>query len=297
LRPGTHCRSDRGSLIERIANDVIARQVTAALAEDVGTGDVTAALVPATQQVRAQIIAREPAILCGTDWVDATFKQLDPALRLDWRTRDGERILPDQTVLRIEGAARPVLTGERTALNFLQTLSATATAASRYVDAVAGTGCQILDTRKTLPGLRLAQKYAARCGGARNHRLGLYDMVLVKENHIIAAGSIATAVSAARRTAPGLPVEVEVESLTEFQQALEAGADIILLDELSQDDMRVAVQRNRASGSRAMLEASGSVTLATVRQIALTGVDYISIGGITKHVQAVDLSMRFEFAE
>ncbi len=261
-----------------------------------GAGDVTAALVPATQQVRAQIIAREPAILCGTDWVDATFKQLDPALRLLWRARDGERIRPDEPVLRIEGAARPVLTGERTALNFLQTLSATATAASRYVEAVAGTGCQILDTRKTLPGLRLAQKYAARCGGARNHRLGLYDMVLVKENHILAAGSIATAVSAARRTSPGLPVEVEVESLTEFEQALEAGADIIMLDELTQDDMRVAVARNRACGSKTMLEASGGVTLATVREIALTGVDYISIGGITKHVQAVDLSMRLEFA-
>ena len=180
--------------------------------------------------------------------------------------------------------------------NFLQTLSATATAARRYVDAVAGTGCGILDTRKTLPGMRLAQKYAARCGGAQNHRLGLYDMVLLKENHIIAAGSIGGAITMARRTSPGVPVEVEVENLGEFGQAIDAGADIILLDELSLDDMREAVKRNRAHGSKTKLEASGGVTLATVREIALTGVDYISIGGITKHVQAVDLSMRFEFA-
>jgi nicotinate-nucleotide pyrophosphorylase (carboxylating) len=198
-------------------------------------------------------------------------------------------------VLRLTGPARPILTGERTALNFLQTLSATATAARRYVDAVAGTDCEILDTRKTLPGLRLAQKYAARCGGARNHRLGLHDMVLVKENHIIAAGSIEAAVATARRTSPGVPVEVEVESLAEFDEALGAGADIVMLDELSPDDMRIAVERNRARGSKAKLEASGGVTLATVRDIALTGVDFISIGGITKHVQAVDLSMRFEF--
>jgi nicotinate-nucleotide pyrophosphorylase (carboxylating) len=283
-------------LIERVSNDIVARQVAAALAEDLGGGDVTAALVPETQQVRATLIAREAAILCGSDWVDATFKQLDPAIRLDWQVADGARILADMPVLRISGAARPILTGERTALNFLQTLSATATAASRFVEAVAGTRCRILDTRKTLPGLRLAQKYAARCGGAKNHRLGLHDMVLIKENHIIAAGSIGTAVATARRTAPGVPVEVEVESLHEFDQALAAGADIIMLDELTLDDMGIAVERNRASGARAKLEASGSITLATVRDVALTGVDYISIGGITKHVQAVDLSMRFEFA-
>ena len=283
-------------LIERVSNDLVARQVAAALAEDLGGGDVTAALVPETQQVRATVIAREAAILCGSDWVDATFKQLDPAIRLDWQVADGGRILEDMPVLRISGAARPILTGERTALNFLQTLSATATAASRFVEAVAGTRCRILDTRKTLPGLRLAQKYAARCGGAKNHRLGLHDMVLIKENHIVAAGSIGTAVATARRTAPGVPVEVEVESLHEFDQALAAGADIIMLDELTLDDMGIAVERNRASGARAKLEASGSITLATVRDVALTGVDYISVGGITKHVQAVDLSMRFEFA-
>jgi nicotinate-nucleotide pyrophosphorylase (carboxylating) len=282
-------------LAEKLDSQLIARQVAAALAEDVGTGDVTAALVPPQQQVRAHIVAREPAVLCGTQWVTETFRQLDASIQLDWKAGDGERIAADQVLLKIAGPARPILTGERTALNFLQTLSATATAASRYVEAVAGTRCRILDTRKTLPGLRLAQKYAARCGGAQNHRLGLYDMVLVKENHIIAAGSIATAISSARRTSPNVPVEVEVESLTEFDQALAGGADIIMLDELSLDDMRTAVARNRERGAKAKLEASGSVTLATVRDIALTGVDYISIGGITKHVQAVDLSMRCEF--
>jgi nicotinate-nucleotide pyrophosphorylase (carboxylating) len=282
-------------LIEKLDSQYIARQVAAALAEDVGTGDVTAALVPPRQQVRAQVVAREPAVLCGIEWASEVFRQLDAGIRLDWQAADAERIDTDQVVLRITGAARPILTGERSALNFLQTLSATATAASRYVEAVAGTACRILDTRKTIPGLRLAQKYAARCGGAQNHRLGLYDMVLVKENHIIAAGSIATAIAAARRTSPAVPVEVEVESLSEFDQALAGGADIIMLDELSLDDMRIAVTRNRERGSKAKLEASGSVTLATVRDIALTGVDYISIGGITKHVRAVDLSMRFEF--
>jgi nicotinate-nucleotide pyrophosphorylase (carboxylating) len=282
-------------LTGKLDSQLIARQVAAALAEDLGAGDVTAALVPAQQQVRAHVVAREPAVLCGTQWVTETFHQLDAAIRLDWQAADGERIAADQVLLNISGPARPILTGERTALNFLQTLSATATAASRYVEAVAGTQCRILDTRKTLPGLRLAQKYATRCGGAQNHRIGLYDMVLIKENHIIAAGSIATAIAAARRTSPGVPVEVEVESLTEFDQALAAGADIILLDELSLDDMRTAVARNRERGSKARLEASGSVTLATVRDIALTGVDYISVGSITKHVQAIDLSMRFEF--
>jgi len=283
-------------LIERVDSNVIARQVAAALAEDLGAGDVTAALVPASQQVRAQIIAREPAVLCGIDWADATFKQLDPSIRLDWQAQDGDALVADRAVVKLAGPARPILTGERTALNFLQTLSATATAARRYVDAVTGTGCRILDTRKTLPGLRLAQKYAVRCGGAQNHRLGLYDMVLIKENHIIAAGSIGGAISRAHQTSPGIPVEVEVENLGEFDQALDAGADIILLDELTLDDMREAVKRNRSRASKAKLEASGRVTLATVREIALTGVDYISIGSITKHVQAVDLSMRFEFA-
>jgi len=275
---------------------LIARQVAAALAEDLGAGDVTAALVPATQQVRAQIIAREPAVLCGTDWLDATFQQLDPAIRVHWLAQDGDTLVADRPVVRLTGRARPILTGERTALNFLQTLSATATAARRYVDAVVGTGCRILDTRKTVPGLRLAQKYAARCGGAQNHRMGLHDMILIKENHIIAAGSILAAVTAARNSSPGTRVEIEVETLAEFDQALAARPDIIMLDELGLEDMREAVERNRADGGGIKLEASGSVTLTTVRDIALTGVDFISIGGITKHVQAVDLSMRFEFA-
>jgi nicotinate-nucleotide pyrophosphorylase (carboxylating) len=290
------CRSRPAVLIGKVDSAIIARQVAAALAEDVGPGDVTAALVPAHQQVRAQIVAREPAVVCGTDWVGETFRQLDPAIQLEWLAHDGSSIAADTPVLRLRGMARPILTGERTALNFLQTLSATATATRRYVDAVSGTNCRILDTRKTIPGMRLAQKYAVRCGGAQNHRLGLHDMVLVKENHIIAAGSIAAAVATARRTSPGVPVEVEVETLDEFAQALDAGADIILLDELSLDDMRTAVQRNRERGARAKLEASGSVTLASVRDIALTGVDYISLGSITKHIQAVDYSMRFEFA-
>jgi nicotinate-nucleotide pyrophosphorylase (carboxylating) len=215
---------------------------------------------------------------------------------VNWLARDGDALVADGPVVRLEGLARPILTGERTALNFLQTLSATATAARRHVDAVAGTGCKILDTRKTLPGLRLAQKYAARCGGARNHRMGLHDMILIKENHIIAAGSILAAVRAARDSSPGTRVEVEVETLDEFAAALAARPDVIMLDELSLDDMRAAVARNRVHGGGIELEASGSVTLATIRDIALTGVDYISIGGITKHVQAVDLSMRFEFA-
>jgi nicotinate-nucleotide pyrophosphorylase (carboxylating) len=209
---------------------------------------------------------------------------------------DGERVSAEQVLFEIEGPARPILTGERTALNFLQLLSATATEARRYADAVAGTGCTILDTRKTLPGLRTAQKYAVRCGGAGNHRMGLFDMVLIKENHIATAGSIAAAIATARRTSPGLKVEVEVESLQELEQALAAQADIIMLDDFSHADMREAVARNRASPRPAKLEASGSVSLATVREIAETGVDYISVGSLTKHVRAIDLSMRLEFA-
>jgi nicotinate-nucleotide pyrophosphorylase (carboxylating) len=272
-------------------------QVAAALREDIGGGDVTARLVPATQQVRGRVITREDAVLCGRPWVDETFRSLDPDIRLTWHAADGERILPDRVIFEIDGPAPAVLTGERTALNFLQLLSATATAARRFVDAVAGTGCAILDTRKTLPGLRTAQKYAVRCGGAQNHRIGLYDMVLIKENHIAAAGSLSIAVAAARRTAPGLPVEVEVESLAEFEEALAARPDIVMLDELSHADMRTAVALNRRHAHPVKIEASGSVSLETVRAIAETGVDYISVGSITKHVRAVDLSMRLEFSQ
>jgi nicotinate-nucleotide pyrophosphorylase (carboxylating) len=271
-------------------------QVATALREDVGSGDVTAELVPRTQEVRGRVITREDAVLSGRPWVDTTFRQLDPDIRLTWHAADGDRIVANSVIFEIAGPARAVLTGERTALNFMQLLSATATVTRRFVDAVAGTGCVILDTRKTLPGLRTAQKYAVRCGGAQNHRIGLYDMVLIKENHIAAAGSLSGAIASARRTSPQVPVEVEVESLAEFQEALAARPDIILIDEFSQPDMAEAVAINRAQGRPVKIEASGSVSLETVRAIATTGVDYISVGSITKHVRAVDLSMRLEFS-
>jgi len=270
-------------------------QVEAALAEDIGAGDVTAALVPAAQRVRGRVITREPAVLCGRAWAQETFRRLDPAVRLSWNADDGERLSADQVVFEIAGPARPVLTGERTALNFLQLLSGTASAARDYVDAIAGTACRILDTRKTLPGLRSAQKYAVRCGGADNHRLGLFDQVLIKENHIAAAGSISAAIAAARSHSPGLRVEVEVETPLELEEALAAGPDIIMLDEFALTDLRAAVALRAARGAAVKLEASGSVSLETVRAIAETGVDYISVGSITKHVKAVDLSMRLEF--
>ena len=271
-------------------------QVDAALREDIGSGDVTAALVPAAQQVRGRLITREDAVLCGRAWAEETFRRLDPRVRLSWHAADGDRLTAGQTILEIAGPARAVLTGERTALNFLQLLSAAATEAQRFVAAVAGTGCRILDTRKTVPGLRSAQKYAVRCGGADNHRLGLFDMVLIKENHIAAAGSITGAIEAARRSAPGVSVEVEVESLAELREALEAGPDVIMLDEFSLADLETAVALNRARGTPAKLEASGSVSLEAVRAIAATGVDYVSVGALTKHVRAVDLSMRLEFS-
>jgi nicotinate-nucleotide pyrophosphorylase (carboxylating) len=274
----------------------LSRQVDAALREDIGRGDVTAALVPAEQQVRGAIVTREAAVLCGRAWADETYRRLDPRVQLQWRAADGDRLNSGQVICEIAGPARPVLTGERTALNFLQLLSATATQARRFVDAVAGTGCRILDTRKTLPGLRSAQKYAVRCGGADNHRMGLYDRVLIKENHIAAAGSLGSAVRAAASLAPGLVVEVEVESLAELEAALEAAPDIVMLDEFTPADMRAAVALNRARSSPVKLEASGSVSLETVRAIAETGVDYVSVGGLTKHVRAVDLSMRLEFS-
>jgi nicotinate-nucleotide pyrophosphorylase (carboxylating) len=292
--PRTAVLSSADPLLPALPAD-LSVQVRAALSEDIGSGDVTAALVPPHQRVAGQIICREDAILCGRAWADETFRQLDPAVRIAWQAGDADPIRAGRTLAHVEGPARAVLSGERVALNFLQLLSGTATATRRFVDAVAGTGCQILDTRKTLPGLRTAQKYATRCGGARNHRMGLYDMVLVKENHIVAAGSIDAAVAAARRQSPGIPVEVEVETLEEFEQALSAGCDVVMLDELSLEDMRAAVLRNRERGTRAKLEASGGVSLESVRRIAETGVDYISVGGITKHVRAVDLSMRLEF--
>ena len=271
-------------------------QVDAALREDIGSGDVTAALVPASQEVRGALITRENAVLCGVPWAQETFRRLDERVHLNWRARDGEAITAGQVLFDIAGPARAVLTGERTALNFLQLLSATATATRAFADAVAGTACKVLDTRKTLPGLRTAQKYAVRCGGGDNLRLGLYDRVLIKENHIAAVGSITQAIAAARRTAPGITVEVEVETLAEFAEALDAKPDIVMLDEFSHADMRTAVARNHAHGRPVLLEASGSVSLQNVRAIAETGVDYVSVGALTKHVRAVDLSMRLEFS-
>jgi nicotinate-nucleotide pyrophosphorylase (carboxylating) len=274
----------------------VAADVSRALAEDVGAGDVTAQLLPPAQGVRGRIVTREAGVLCGTAWADATFRALDWEIRLDWHARDGGTIRAGERVLEIAGRARAVLSGERTALNFLQTLSGTATAASRAVAAVRGTGCIILDTRKTLPGLRRAQKYAVRCGGAHNHRQGLFDMFLIKENHIAAAGSLAAAVHAARRAQGTLAVEVEVETLEELERAFAAGPDVIMLDDFSAADMTEAVARNRDRGRPVKLEASGGVSLENVRRIAELGVDYISIGALTKHVHALDLSLRLEFA-
>ncbi|MCB1776740.1 MAG: carboxylating nicotinate-nucleotide diphosphorylase [Candidatus Competibacteraceae bacterium] len=264
--------------------------VTLALAEDVGDGDLTAALIPDDAQAEATVISREQAVLCGVAWFDAVFRQLDPQVVIDWQAADGDRVTPDQLLCTLRGAARPLLTGERTALNFLQMLSSTATLARRYADAVAGTGAIILDTRKTLPGLRLAQKYAVRCGGGQNHRIGLFDAVLIKENHIMAAGSIGNAIAAARRLHPGITVEVEVENFVELEEALAAHPDIIMLDNFDLNAMFEAV---KITHGRVKLEASGNVNLDTIRPIAETGVDYISIGGLTKDVRAIDLSMRF----
>ncbi len=264
--------------------------VALALAEDVGGGDLTAALIPEEALAEATVISRENAILCGAAWFDAVFGQLDTRIVIDWQAADGDRIAPDQLLCTLHGPARALLTGERTALNFLQLLSGTATLARRYADAVAGTRAAILDTRKTLPGLRLAQKYAVRCGGCRNHRIGLFDAVLIKENHIMAAGSIGKAITTARHLHPGVTVEVEVESLAELAEALTAQPDIVMLDNF---DLATMVEAVNVTGGRVKLEASGNVNFDTVRPIAETGVDYISIGGLTKDVRAIDLSMRF----
>jgi nicotinate-nucleotide pyrophosphorylase (carboxylating) len=272
--------------------DDLPEQVSRALREDIGPGDVTARLIAADSRARARVLCRQSALICGTAWFDETFRQLDTAVQVRWRAADGERVAADTILCELEGPARAILTGERTALNFLQLLSATASVTARYVAAVAGTACRILDTRKTLPGLRTAQKYAVLCGGGQNHRMGLYDMVLVKENHIAAAGSIAAAVAAARALAPGVPVEVETENLDEVAAALAAQCDVIMLDEFELDDLARAVALNRAAPRPAKLEASGAVTLERIGAIAATGVDFISVGGLTKHVQAVDLSMR-----
>ena len=250
-----------------------------ALAEDVGSGDLTAALVPATKRASATVVAREACVLCGTAWFDAVFRALDASAKVNWHARDGDRIAADTVLCQIEGPARALLTGERTALNFLQTLSGTATAAQRHAEALRGTKCRVLDTRKTLPGLRAAQKYAVAVGGGSNHRMGLHDAILIKENHIAAAA-----------IEPGVKVEVEVESLAELDQALAAGADMALLDEFSLDDLKAAVKK---TAGRMPLEASGGVAYEDLRAIAETGVDFVSVGALTKHLHAIDLSMRF----
>jgi len=267
----------------------IEANVRRALHEDIGSGDITAQLIPAERLAKATIITRDEATIAGTAWVDAVFRQLDPRVAVHWQVHDGARVQPNQPLFHLEGPARSLLSGERSALNFLQMLSGVATHARYYADQVADTAVKLLDTRKTLPGLRLAQKYAVTCGGCHNHRIGLYDAFLIKENHIAACGGIAQAISAAHRIAPGKPGEIEGESLAELKEALAAGADIIMLDELSLDDMREAVRLN---AGKAKLEASGGINERTLRPIAETGVDYISIGAMTKDVKAVDLSMR-----
>ena len=269
----------------------IRETVRAALAEDIGSGDVTAALIPAGVVAIARVVCQEQAVLCGRAWFAEVFRQLDPKARIDWRLEDGEPIVTGDEICRLSGNARALLSGERTALNFLQTLSGTATLARRYHDRVADLPVTLLDTRKTIPGLRRAQKFAVTCGGCSNHRLGLYDGILIKENHIAACGGLAAAVAAAKGLSKELPVEVEVEDLDELGIALEAGADRLLLDNFDLQMMRTAVERTRG---RVPLEVSGGVSLEGLRAIAETGVEFISIGALTKDVRAVDLSMRFQ---
>ena len=264
--------------------------VITALAEDVGDGDITAQLIPAQRQARAQVVCREEAVICGVAWFNAVFAQLDPSIQISWQVKDGERVSADSPLCQLQGNARQILTGERSALNFLQTLSGTATSTAHYAALLAPYATQLLDTRKTLPGMRQAQKYAVSCGGGHNHRMGLYDAYLIKENHIMACGSIQAAVSQARQQHPERPVEVEVESLDELQHALSAGADIIMLDNFDLDGLRQAVE---LTAGRAKLEASGGVAPEQLSGIAATGVDYISVGALTKHLRAIDLSMRF----
>ena len=269
----------------------IETQVSAALTEDIGSGDLTAALIPAARQGRATVITRQAMVICGQPWVDAVFRHIDSKVRMDWRLQEGMLAKVGQTLFSIEGPARALLTGERTALNFLQTLSATATLTRRYVDAIKGTGAVIVDTRKTLPGLRLAQKYAVKVGGGTNHRIGLYDGVLIKENHIMAVGGVVNALRVAQENTPkGVPIQIEVETLNQLRDALDAGAKMILLDNFDLARMREAVTLN---AGRAKLEGSGGVNLESVRAIAETGVDRISIGALTKDINAIDLSMRF----
>lgn len=265
-------------------------EIAAYLAEDIGSGDLTASIIPEAKQASALVVTREAMVLCGQEWFEAVFRQLDPAIVIEWQIQEGDDVAAGSLLCQLHGPARALLTGERTALNLLQTLSATATVARRYANAIAGSGCKVLDTRKTLPGLRLAQKYAVQCGGCVNHRIGLFDAILIKENHIIAAGSIGAAIAQARAIS-NVMVEIEVESLDELQEALAAHPDRIMLDNFSLQQLKAAVALNQG---QVELEASGNVSLETIRDIAETGVDYISIGALTKNVQAIDLSMRIE---
>jgi len=278
-------------MLLEVLDEPLLQTVRSALAEDVGSGDITAHLIPETHGARAAVICREPAVLCGMAWFNAVFAELDTRTQVDWHVHDGVQTVAGQHLCTLQGPARAMLTGERTALNFLQTLSGTATLARRYADIVADLPVRILDTRKTLPGLRLAQKYAVRIGGCHNHRSGLYDGILIKENHIVAAGSILQAVQQSRAENPGMPVEVEVENEAQIREALAAGADRLLLDNFPLPVLKAAVQ---LVDGHAKLEASGGITLANLRETALAGVDFISIGTLTKNVQAIDLSMRFE---
>lgn len=270
---------------------VINSAVNAALDEDIGTGDVTAASFSNNETASAKVISREEAVLCGQQWFELAFYKLDPEIAINWKLNDGDQLEKGSIVCSLSGSAQAILTGERTALNFLQTLSGTATKTKIYVDRIAGTNAQILDTRKTLPGMRYAQKYAVRCGGGKNHRMGLYDAILIKENHIATAGSISKAVNEAKQQYPSIKLEVEVENADQLKEALSTQTDVILLDNFSLSELENAVA---ITDGKKKLEASGNMTLENIREVAKTGVDYISIGAITKHIQAVDFSMRFK---
>ncbi|MFY0655593.1 MAG: carboxylating nicotinate-nucleotide diphosphorylase [Neptunomonas phycophila] len=267
----------------------IEQNVKAALQEDIGDGDITAQLIPKSEHATARVISREHATISGTAWVDEVFRQVDAGMDISWNVKDGDQVTPNQALFTVTGSARSILTAERAALNFLQTLSGTATVSQQYADKVATTKVKLLDTRKTIPGLRLAQKYAVTCGSCYNHRIGLYDAFLIKENHIMACGGIKAAIETAQKTAPGKPVEIEVETLEQLHEALAADADIIMLDNFTLEQMREAVT---ITNGKAKLEASGNITDETLVPIAETGVDYISIGALTKHCRAVDLSLR-----
>lgn len=278
------------NLSQKLLED-LHQNIATALAEDVGTGDITASLIPSSQTAEATIISREPAIICGIPWANACFAIVDANIKIDWLVTEGEQVRPNQTLCNIAGSARHMLTAERPALNFLQTLSATATQTKRYVDAVAGTQAQIMDTRKTIPGLRLAQKYAVTVGGGYNQRIALYDGILIKENHIAAAGGVKEALIAAEQLKANVPIQIEVESIEQLEIALSANVKLVLLDNFNTEMLKLAVALNK---KRAILEASGGISLNNIREIALTGVDRISIGSLTKNIQAIDLSMRFK---